>query len=400
MSAVPGAVPRRGAIIAALGVTQIFAWGSSYYLLAVLARPIAQETGWPMSWTVGGFSVGLLVAGLIAPGAGRAIEAYGGRPVLALGSLLLACGLLFLGLSESLPVYLLSWTVLGAGMACGLYDAAFSTLGRYFGREARSAITLLTLFGGFASTICWPISAFIVDRLGWREACFVYACVQIVISLPLHVFVLPGVEDRTPVSGQSKGALALEPHERTTFRLLSATMVLCGLVSSMISVHLLTMLQARGFDLAAAVAFGTLVGPSQVGARVVEMTVGKRHHAVWTMFAAVGLLTLGLVLLWSGLPITALALVFYGAGNGVFSIARGAVPLALFSERQYPAIMGRLALPSLITQATAPSLGGLILDRMGAGALLVLLSVSGAIAVGLVLVLLARVKVAGALVRP
>src|SRR5437763_6820278 len=162
--------PGRGVVVTTLGVTQILAWGSSYYLPAVLAKPVAADTRWPLPWVVGGLSLGLLVAGLVSPRVGRAVERTGGRPVLALSSALLAVGLAGIGLAPSLPAYLAAWAVVGLGMGAGLYDAAFATLGRLYGREARGAITKLTLLGGFASTVCWPLSAFLVGALGWRGA--------------------------------------------------------------------------------------------------------------------------------------------------------------------------------------------------------------------------------------
>jgi MFS family permease len=183
--------PSRGIIISALGVTQIFAWGTSYYLPAVLAAPIVVDTGWSLSWVVGGLSLGLLTAGIASPFVGRAIARRGGRPVLAVGAGLLATGLLALALAHSLPLFLLAWLVMGLGMGAGLYDPAFATLGRLYGEGGRSAITTLTLFGGFASTVCWPLSAFLEAHLGWRGACFVYAALQIVVALPIYLFVLP-----------------------------------------------------------------------------------------------------------------------------------------------------------------------------------------------------------------
>ena len=183
--------PSRGIIISVLGVTQIFAWGSSYYLPAVLAKPISADTGWSLSWVVGGLSLGLLIAGLVSPWVGRAIAHRGGRPVLAVSAGLLAAGLSALALAHSLPAFLTAWLLVGLGMGAGLYDPAFATLGRLYGHGGRSAITTLTLFGGFASTVCWPLSAFLDAHLGWRGVCLVYAGFQLAVALPAYVFVLP-----------------------------------------------------------------------------------------------------------------------------------------------------------------------------------------------------------------
>src|SRR5829696_2321130 len=190
-SARAGAQPGRMVVISTLGLGQILAWGSSYYLLAVLAPPIAADTGWPLPWIVTGLSIGSLTAGVIAPRVGHAIQTHGGRLVMATGTVLLALGLPGLSLAPSLPLHLLAWVVIGGGMGCCLYDAAFSTLGRLYGQNARQAIATLTLFGGFASTICWPLSAFLLDRLGWRGTCLAYAALQVGFVLPLYWQVLP-----------------------------------------------------------------------------------------------------------------------------------------------------------------------------------------------------------------
>jgi len=376
-------------VISALGVVQILAWGSSYYLPAVLAAPIAADTGWPLSWIVGALSVGLLTAGAVAPYVGRLIGETGGRPVLAAASVLIATGQLVLGLSPNLPVFILGWIILGAGMAAGLYDAAFSTLGRLYGGTARSAITVLTLWGGFASTVCWPLSAYLVEQFGWRGTCFVYAAIQLLISLPLVLTILPRVppELPTPTAGISGTTSSLLPAERRSFVFLSGIVVIGGAIGAIVGVHLLTLLQAQGVSLVAAVALGALVGPAQVGGRVIEMAGGGRHHPLWTMIAALGLIAIGIGLMTLDVAPVGLAIILYGAGNGVFSIAKGTLPLALFGPQRYAPLIGRLARPSLIAQAIAPTAGALLLDRAGStwafAALLFLALINAAMGAGL-----------------
>jgi MFS family permease len=175
----------RRVVITALGIAQILAWGTSFYFPAVFAGPIVADTGWSLGYVVGGTSVGLLVAGLISPQVGKIIDVRGGRPILLASSLFYAAGLIGIGLAPALPVYLMAWVVLGIGMGTGLYDAVFAALGRMYGSTARGPITNLTLFGGFASTVCWPLSAFMIEHIGWREACFVYAGLHVLVALPL-----------------------------------------------------------------------------------------------------------------------------------------------------------------------------------------------------------------------
>ena len=361
--------PSRVVVISVLGVTQIFAWGSSYYLPAVLAKPIAADTGWSLSWVVGGLSLGLLIAGLVSPWVGRAIARRGGRPVLAVSAGLLATGLSALALSHSLPAFLIAWLLIGLAMGAGLYDPAFATLGRLYGHGGRSAITTLTLFGGFASTVCWPLSAFLDAHLGWRGACLVYAGFQLAVALPAYLFALPRESPRPaplPVSPNSQAhAPASGGLRGTTFLLLASTITLSSVISTTLSVHLLTVLQAKGLTLAAAVGFGALVGPSQVAARTVEMVIARYHHPIWTKVASTSLVATGLAALWFDAPIIPLALALYGAGIGLESIARGTLPLAVFGPERYPVTMGRIAMPSLIAQAAAPSIGAALIEAGG-----------------------------------
>lgn len=361
----PGYDRRR--VIAALGVIQILTWGSSYYLLAVLARPIAEETGWSYAWVVAGVSLGLLVAGAVSIRVGRAIEARGGRQVLGASALLLAAGLLVMAAAPVVPVYLAAWLLIGAGMGAGLYDAAFSTLGRLYGAGARGAITQLTLWGGFASTVCWPLSAWLVEAVGWRGACLAYAGLHLAVTLPLALTVIPREARRTP-EVRSEAALTGGGQRRDggVIWLLGGLLTIAGVIAAIWSVHLITLLQAGGISMAGAVALGALVGPAQVAARVVEMASGSRHHPIWTMAAAAMLIAAGLGVLWYG-GAPAVALIAYGAGNGIWSIARGTLPLALFGPRGYAELMGRLAMPSLIAQALAPSIGAVLIVRFGAG---------------------------------
>jgi MFS family permease len=372
----------RAIIVSALGVTQILAWGSSYYLPAVLSAPIVADTGWSLGWVIGGLSLGLFISGAISPAVGRAIERWGGRPILIGSAALLAAGLIGLSLSGGLVVYLTSWAVIGLGMGAGLYDAAFAMLGRRYGASARSTITVLTLWGGFASTVCWPLSALLVEALGWRGTCLAYAAIHLVIALPLYVFVLPREPERLvrspeaspdarPSSGEQQPRAADRP---MLFVLLATGLTLSAVISTVLSVHLLTMLQARDVALGTAVALGALVGPSQVAARLIEMFFGRHYHPIWTMAGSAVLIASGMVILLSGSPIIAAGLVLYGAGIGIKSIARGTLPLALYGATGYAVLMGRLAMPSQVAQALSPTLGALLLDTFDATTTLAMLT--------------------------
>lgn len=397
---------RRQVVIAALGITQILAWGSSYYLPAVLAAPISASTGWTLPWIIGGLSVGLILAGLIAVRAGHAINERGGRPILIASTLIQVVGLILLAMAPNLPLYYVAWLVIGLAMGTGLYDAAFSTLGRLYGAGARTAITMLTLWAGFTSSIAWPLSAFLVDLVGWRQTCLIYAALLVIISLPLLYFVLPAEEPRASLRGSRSeaGAGDQDADDRATrsvqpgaikldryFLLLASIMTLTAVVSAIWFVHLLTLLQAAGVTLAMAVGMSALIGPAQFGARILEMTVGQRFHPMWTMASGVLLITISIGLLWWDMTLPALVVIGFGAGQGVFSIARGTVPLALFGPHHYPVLMGKLAMPGLFAQAIAPSLGAVAIELWGAYTVISLMAGISALALIAVAILLVAI---------
>jgi predicted MFS family arabinose efflux permease len=355
-------------VIAAIGSLQILSWGSTFYLPAVLARPIAQDTGWPYAVVVAGLSVGLLMAGAVSPRVGRAIAQHGGRPVLAIGSILLAFGLVIIGAAQNYIWYFAGWAVLGAGMGAGLYDAAFASLGVLYGNAARGAITSVTLFGGFASTVCWPVTAYLEQHFGWRDTCFVYAGIHLIVALPLYIATLPRRRgsNRSSVVAETFASAAFPREERFLFCMLAAVLTIGAAILSMMGAQLITLLQARGLEIDNAVALGMLIGPSAVGARLVEMLAGPRYHPIWTMTASVVLVFVGALLFLLGSLGFAAAIILYAAGNGIGSIAKGTLPLALFGPARYPALTGRLALPIMVAMALSPYLGALVFQHGGA----------------------------------
>ena len=368
----------RHAVVGVLGITQILAWGSSYYLPAVLAGPIAKDTGWPLAWIVGGLSLGLLVAAFVSPRVGRAIEREGGRRTLALSAIAIGAGQIGLALSSSLPAFVASWLVIGAGMGAGLYDAAFATLGRLYGNDARRAITTLTLFGGFASTVCWPLSAVLEAHIGWRGTCLAYAAIQFGFSLPAYWWLVPRSMPPIPAEPSRPAAEATASRGSVDFgalALLATTLTLAAALSATLSVHLLPILEARGASVAEAVSLGAIVGPCQVAARGIEMAIARYHHPIWTKLTSVFAVAVGITALWAEFPPVVASLVFYGAGIGLESIARGTLPLALFGPLGYATLMGRLALPSLVAQAGAPWLAAIVLGGFGPGNVLAALAV-------------------------
>jgi MFS family permease len=375
--------PRRGGqagILAVLGLTQWLAWGSTYYLVTILARPIAADTGWSLASVVAGLSIGLVIAGLVSPLVGKAIERHDGRPVLAFGALMLALGLAALGLAQNQPAYFFAWAVLGIGMGASLSDAAFAALGKLYGLRARPMIGKLTLIGGLVMTVTWPLSAVLVTLIGWRGTCFFYAAMHLAVGLPLLVFLLPTTlpEASAPRSAATTRAPMPEPRTQRRRRLLvllvGTNLTLQIGIGSVLAVHLVSLLQGLGLQMATAVALGSLMGGCQVAGRLIEVVVARHVHPVWEGVAASALVLVGFALLLSGDPvIIGAALVVYGLGNGVRTIVKGTLPLVLFGAEGYATLIGRLGMPTLIAQAVGPAVSALALTRYGVAPTLAML---------------------------
>lgn len=351
-----------------LGITQILTWGTIFYTPVLIVPLIAAERGWSISFAMGGFSIGLLVAGLVAPYVGRSIDRFGGHVVMPLGSLTGALGL-FLITSAAQPVaYYAVWMVLGVAMAANLYDAAFSTLGRIFGIGARRPITALTLAGGFASTVSWPMTHFLLERVGWRGTYLIYAALLAFVAAPLHALALPRTRYQSDIAApdtQSAPVKVLPPYG-LPFILVASAFASYAFVPSGLAAHLLAIFAREGIGSATVVWIGALFGPAQVGARLIEFAFGRNLHPLWiARFALTTFLCAFLMLVLLGVS-TATAAAFalmFGGANGLITITRGAVPLALFGASGYGRLMGRLAGPFLLMQAAAPFIMAYMIER-------------------------------------
>src|SRR3954447_22140066 len=355
-------------IVVALGTTQTLAWGSSYYLPAIVADPIARDLGLSSNWIFGAFSAALVLSAVLGPRVGRQIDLVGGRQVLSISNVILAAGLTLLGFSQSIPVLVVAWLLLGVGMGFGLYDAAFAALGRMYGDAARGAITGITLMAGFASTIGWPLTALGLEHIGWRNTCFAWALAHIVIGLPLNLLMIPGVES-------AKAAVAaIKPHipiDRT-MALLAFAFAAAWTVTGAMAAHLPRILEATGATPLQAVAAGPLIGPAQVAARIVEASFLSRFHPLVSTRLACITHPIGAVIvaLVGGGAASAFA-IFHGTGNGILTIARGTLPLAIFGPQNYAYRLGIIGAPARMAQAAAPLAFGLLIDSMGSRILIV-----------------------------
>jgi MFS family permease len=355
---------RRSVVVGALGTAQTLAWGSSYYLPAILADPIAHGLGLSRTTVFGLFSGALLLSAVLGPSVGRAIDNHGGRGILALSNLVLATGLVLLGVAQGFATLALAWAVLGVGMAMGLYDPAFATLTGLYGRAARGPITGITLIAGFASTVGWPLSAFLDAQFGWREACLIWAALHIVIGLPLNRLLIP----RTPPPARTSEMGEASPAPRGAMAILAFVFAATWFVTGAMAAHLPRLLEIAGASTTAAIAAAALVGPAQVAARLVEFGALRAVHPLVSARLAALLHPIGAVILGLLGPgaITAFA-VLHGAGNGLLTIAKGTVPLAIFGPVGYGLRSGILGAPARATQAASPLLFGLLMDQMGIG---------------------------------
>jgi len=356
-------------IILALGTTQTLAWASSYYLPALLADPMARDLGVSSNWIFGAFSASLVISALLGPRIGRQIDLVGGRQVLSASSLTIAAGLVLLGVSQSVTVMAIAWLVLGLGMAMGLYDAAFAALGRIYGTEARGSITGITLMAGFASTVGWPLTAWGLAHIGWRDTCFAWAAANILIGLPLNFFMLPTIK-----GGKQAASTAEKPHvplDRTMI-LLAFVFAAVWTVTGAMAVHFPRILETMGATHVEAIAAGALIGPAQVVARILEASFLSRFHPLWSTRLACLTHPLGAaVVAIFGAPAASAFALLHGSGNGILTIARGTLPLSIFGPKDFGYRLGIIGAPARMAQAVAPLAFGLLIDVMGTKVLMV-----------------------------
>jgi MFS family permease len=357
---------RQPVVVAALGTTQTLAWASSYYLPAILAGDIAAGTATSTTWVFGIFSASLLIAAFLSPTVGRAIDRRGGSGVLLASNIVFAAGLVTLSVSHGIVGLVAAWCLLGIAMALGLYDAAFATLTGIYGVLARGPITGITLFAGFASTVGWPLSALLDAEIGWRGTCLVWAALHVLLGLPLNLLI-PRAKPLQPQETKTGSW-----HPRREMFLLAYVFAASWFVTGAMAAHLPALIERMGATAPQAIAAAALVGPAQVAARLVEFAIMRHIHPLVSARIAASLHPAGAVLFGLiGAPAAALFAVLHGAGNGLLTIARGTVPLAMFGPEGYGARTGLLGAPSRAAQAFSPFVFGILLDLMGTGALVV-----------------------------
>jgi MFS family permease len=379
-------MPLRRRLAVALGLNQLLSWGSSFYLPAVIADPAARSIGASHFAVLGAFTLALLVTGVCAPRVGKWIDRHGGRGLLALSVLVIAVGQGVLASAPNLLVWYVAWSIIGIGMALGLYDAAFSTTGVLLGKDAGPAITGITLFAGFASTVFWPLGAMLVGVLGWRGLLLLYATIQIVVNLPMVLLLVPPLTSPPAAIEHAAAPDAIKRTRRAVATCLASFFTIRWFITSAIAVNILVLLQGVGLTLNEAVLVAALIGPGQVAGRVLEWSIGSHMGLLLRARLGAMLFPLGALILPMGGPVAAAAFaVLYGMSNGILTINRGTLPLALLGPRGYATLLGWLAVPVLLAQAGAPTLTAPLLSVLPALHLLLLAGGFAALSAALLL---------------
>ncbi len=386
--------------VLALGVTQIVGYGTLYYAYSILAASVAGEFGVPPSAMFGAFSAGMLAGGLAAPRLGALMDRLGAPRVMTLGSLAAAAALAGLAVAPSFPVFagLVVATEIVAVAVC--YDAAFATLVLFGGAKARGAITRLTLIAGFASTLFWPLTGALDAEFGWRTTFLIFAGLHVAVALPLHLWLAAQARNEAAANGAKApsappAAAQLRPQdERFAFWAVGISFALSGMVIAAMSVHMVPVLSAMGLG-ASAYIVSMLMGPTQVAIRLTDALFWRSLHPLQVATIsglALPLSVVALMLPIEGLIAGALFAAATGVGQGLSSIVRGTVPLALFGGAGYAARLGRLAAVRTVLSASAPFLFALGMQEAGLATTLWIACAIGIAALLPLLLLMARLK--------
>lgn len=369
---------RRNFLTFLLGFSQIYAWATTYYLPATLANIVVDEMGQSYLTIIGGFSWALLIGGLSAPKIGSWIDSEGGRRPLFTGSLLMGLGLAILSQTNNMLTWYIAWTVIGLGMALGLFNAIFATVGRLLGQESKIIIIRITLISGFA-TLIWPVTTYLILIFGWRTTVFLFAIPHILIWAPLYYFGIP-----TSVPKEIKELhtdfLAAPEKTKLIFYLLALYVTLRAMIGTTISVNIITMLEGLGLAVSASAIVASMIGPAQIIGRILEMYFGKRfdpiHSSIfWTAVLPISIL----LLIVAGPSASSIFATAYGMSNGVLTITMGILPLILFGSNGYARMLGKLAFPVLIAQAASPLLVAPIINSWRSIDLFILAGILGTV---------------------
>jgi len=383
-------------VVLCLGLSQLISWGTTYYLIGIFGDRIADDFGWSRELVYSGFSVALLVMGLFSPISGSLVDRHGGAFAMSTGSILNALGCLTIATAWHFAPYLAGWCMIGLGMRLSLYDAAFAALARIAGLQARKPMAQITLLGGLASTVFWPIGAALANEFGWRGALCAYAVITLVpvllyLPMPNARYAETPRDDVRPAYG---GPL-LRGHANAAALLYATIVALTSFLNAGMSAHMIPVLAGLGLGSAGAVSAAMLRGVGQFTARLCDVLFGRALHPLVLNLISTSILPVAFIIAFlagRGWLAGAIFAFSYGAGNGLTTITRGALPLVLFDYRGYGRTTGRLIAPRFLLAATAPLFYASVISSWGeAGALwLSLLLAVSAVLAALFLKLLCR----------
>lgn len=366
----------------ALGVTQIIGYGTLYYSFSILAVGISADLGVALEWIYGCMSLALLVGGLISPYSGSLADRFGAAKVMSLGSIAAGGALVICGLADNVFVFLLGLVLAELAAAFVLYTTAFTLLAQTTGQHAQRSITLLTLIAGFASTIFWPMTSWMSQGLDWRQIYLVFAAMNLAVCLPLHVWLtrFARLAAARPDEVETAPALMAGKEGRNIiFMLVVLGFSLVGFVSAATLFHMVPLLSVLGLGVNG-VFVASLLGPAQVGARLLNMMLGRALPATALSVLAAFTMPAALVVLATSAPSVAGAAIFaivFGMGTGLFSIVAGTLPLALFGKLGFGKRMGWIGLGRLCLSALAPVAFSIALGAIGPKPSLWILAIAG-----------------------
>lgn len=344
--------------VSALGIAQLVSWGSLFYAIGVLGPAMRKDLGVSELFLFAAFTAGLLVSGTLAPFVGRMVDRRGGRRVLSIGSVLAAAAMALLASARGPALLVAGCLAAGAAMAFCLYDPAFATLAQHAGPRYRKAVTVVTIFGGFASTVFWPLSHLLMEAWGWRVTWALYAAFHLFLCLPIHLLFVPRRLGLAPAEESTTHAAVSPAFGTARLRWLTVSFALASFTFSVLAVHLVVLLTEGGLTPAQAVTVAMLVGPMQVAGRVIEFGFSGRTSAVAVGMTAFALALIALVALISVDGFGVAAIIFaaaFGCANGVLTIVRGTAPAELFGRAGLGALLGHLSRAGLYSRALAPA---------------------------------------------
>lgn len=359
-----------------IGVSMTIGYGTLYYPFAILGPEIARAQGWSNAFVFGVFSGALLTSAVSASLVGRAMDRFGARPVMVAGSVLAALTLANLSSIQSMAGFATAMLLIEFSARMVQYETGFAALTALHGRYARRPIAHVTLIAGFASTVFWPLIHWLLGFMDWRGVCLVLAAINLLIALPIHALIPRARKvhrDLEPAGQSIRDPGLLAPGNRKpAFVFMAIAFAGGSFLMSAVHTSFFLILDEMGRAAALAALAGAVIGPMQVGARLIEMLSGERVSSSTVGVISSTALLLGLACLVAGLwfdgdLIVIIFAISFGIGQGLNFIARAILPARLFGTEGYGALTGKLATIRLFAMAGAPVSTALVISHAGIG---------------------------------